>query len=597
MSTSVSQPIPERSIGNRALLKRCLGYFSPYWLRITLATVAMMIVAGSQPAVAYLVKPTLDKIFIEKDAQFLLLIPLAFLLLEFTKATFRVVQNYVMQSCGLKVLERLREELYRKIIYLPMRFYEEAQVGMLMSRVINDVVLIRASLPALIMLVRQVFTIIFLVGVAFYQNAFLAFWAVVVLPAALFPFVYFGRRMRKLSRKGQAKLADISVLLQEIFSGIRVVKAFSTEQSEGLRFDKENRRLLSFSLKQAMASELSSSVMEFMGAVAAALVIWFGGMEVIEGRSTPGTFFSFLTSIIMLYDPIKKISNSNNEIQKALAGAERVFEILDSPEIRVEEDGTLPFDELFEELAFENVSFAYQDGTRALDNISLRVKKGERVALVGPSGGGKSTFVSMIPRFYEPQSGRITLNGRPLTGYTLKSLRAAIAMVSQDSFLFNLSVRENILYGRSDIPEGAMESAARAAYADKFIAELAEGYETMVGERGTKLSGGQKQRLTIARAIVKDAPLLILDEATSALDSESEGIVQKALENLMQNRTSIVIAHRLSTVLHADRILVMEKGRIIAEGSHAHLLESSPLYARLYEMQFRHGRNNAAEKI
>ncbi len=596
MSTSLSQPIPERRTGSIALFKRCIGYFAPYWGRITLATIAMMIVAGSQPAVAYLVKPTLDKIFIDKDKHFLLLIPAAFLILEFAKAGFRVIQNYVMQACGLKVLERLREELYRKIIFLPMKFYEEAQVGMLMSRVINDVLLIRASLPALIMLIRQVFTIIFLVCVAFYQNAFLAFWAVIVLPAALFPFVYFGRRMRKLSRKGQAKLADISVLLQEIFSGIRVVKAFSTEQSEGVRFDKENRRLLSFSLKQAMASELSSSVMEFMGAVAAALVIWFGGMEVIEGRSTPGTFFSFLTSIIMLYDPIKKMSNSNNEIQKALAGAERVFEILDSPDIRVEKDGTTTLDQPFEELAFENVSFAYQDGTKALDNVSLRVKKGERIALVGPSGGGKTTFVNMIPRFYEPLSGRITLNGKPLQDYTLKSLRAAIAMVSQDSFLFNLTVRENITYGRVDVPEGALEAAARAAYADNFIATLPEGYETMVGERGAKLSGGQKQRLTIARAIVKDAPLLILDEATSALDSESEGIVQKALENLMQNRTSIVIAHRLSTVLHADRILVVEKGRIIAEGRHEALLQSCPLYAKLYDMQFKHGRDGEGEE-
>ncbi len=594
MSTSFVQPVPERHLGSMALFKRCLGYFSPYWLRISLASLAMMIVAGSQPAVAYLVKPTMDKIFIEKNSSFLLVIPLAFLLLEFTKAGFRVVQNYIMQSCGLKVLERLREEMYRKIICLPMKFYEEAQVGMLMSRVINDVVLIRASLPALIMLVRQVFTVIFLVGVAFYQNAYLAFWAVVVLPAALFPFVYFGRRMRKLSRKGQAKLADISVLLQEIFSGIRVVKAFSTEYVEGARFDKENRRLLSFSLKQTMSSELSSSVMEFTGACAAALVIWFGGMEVIEGRSTPGTFFSFLTSIIMLYDPIKKMSNSNNEIQKALAGAERVFAILDSPEIQVERGGNAVFEPPFEELVFDRVSFAYQDGTPALNDISLRVKRGERIALVGPSGGGKTTFVNMIPRFYEPQSGLITLNGRPLAEYTLKSLRGAVAVVSQDSFLFNLSVRDNILYGQTGASEDTMLHAARAAYADNFVRELPEGYDTLVGERGTKLSGGQKQRLTIARAIAKDAPLLILDEATSALDSESEGIVQKALENLMENRTSIVIAHRLSTVLHADRILVVEKGRIVGQGRHEELLATCPLYAKLYDMQFGHGQNGVA---
>lgn len=576
----------ERRVRSLALYKRCLGYFKPYWIHITLATVAMLLVACTQPLVAYLVKPTMDEIFVKKDASFLIIIAFAYPGLELAKVAFRTIQNYVMQYCGLKVLEHLRDELFQKMIFLPMRFYEGAQVGMLMSRVINDVVLIRASMPALIMLVRQVFTVVFLICVAFYQDSFLAFWAIIVMPVAFFPFIYFGRRMRKLSRKGQAKLADISVLLQEIFSGIRVVKAFSTEVREAKRFDKENRRLLALLLKQTLASELSSSVMEFMGALAGALVIYYGGMQVISGVSTPGTFFSFLTATIMLYDPVKKMSTSNNDIQKALAGAERVFEILDSPNIVVEKDGFVPFTGPFERLEFENVSFCYQDGTRALDNITLTVERGERIAIVGPSGGGKTTFVNLIPRFYEPSEGRIILNGRPLEDYTLETLRRSVAMVSQDSFLFNLSVAENILYGQEDSGEEALRDAAKAAYADGFITTLLEGYETMVGERGAKLSGGQKQRLTIARAIVKDAPLLILDEATSALDSESEGIVQKALENLMQNRTSIVIAHRLSTILNADRILVMENGRIAGQGRHEDLLQTSPLYAKLYAMQF-----------
>ena len=576
----------ERRVRSFALYKRCLSYFKPYWPHITLATVAMLIVACTQPLIAYLVKPTMDKIFVNKDATLLLVIALFYPALELAKVSFRMVQNYVMQYCGLKVLERLRDELFQKMVLLPMRFYEDAQVGMLMSRVINDVVLIRASMPALIMLVRQIFTVIFLIGVAFYQDSFLAFWALVVMPVAFFPFVYFGRRMRHLSRKGQAKLADISVLLQEIFSGIRVVKAFATEEREAERFDKENRRLLALALKQTLASEFSSSTMEFMGAVAGALVIYYGGTQVIEGASTPGTFFSFLTATIMLYDPVKKMSNSNNEIQKALAGAERVFEILDSPDIFIEKDGTVPFSKEFDSLVFENVSFCYPDGTCALDAINLTVKRGERLAIVGPSGGGKTTFVNLIPRFYEPTEGRILLNGRPLEEYTLKTLRRSIAMVSQDSFLFNLSVSENILYGQEEAGENALKEAAKAAYADGFISSLLEGYDTLVGERGAKLSGGQKQRLTIARAIVKDAPLLILDEATSALDSESEGIVQKALENLMQNRTSIVIAHRLSTILNADRILVMNCGRIVGQGKHEDLLTSSPLYAKLHAIQF-----------
>lgn len=569
-----------------ALYKRCLGYFKPYKKHVALAVFAMLVVAGIQGGVAYMVKPIFNYVFVKKDPSFLLLFALALPAAELAKVTFRTVQNYVMQYCGLRVIEQLRDELFRKMIYLPMRYYERAQVGMLMSRVINDVVLIRASLPALVMLIRQVFTMAFLIGVAFHMDAFLAFWAIIVMPVAFFPFIYFGRRMRKLSRKGQVKLADISVLLQEIFSGIRIVKAFSTEERESTRFDKENKRLLSLLLKQTLASEFSSSSMEFMGAVAAGLVIWYGGMQVIGGVSDQGSLMAFLTATIMLYDPIKKLSNSNNDIQKALAGAERVFEILDSPEIAVEKDGTVLLTEEFESLAFENVSFCYQDGTRALDNVSLVIRRGERVALVGPSGGGKTTFVNMIPRFYEPTEGRITLNGRPLGEYSLSSLRKSVAMVSQDSFLFNISVAENILYGQEQLGENFMREAAKAAYADGFIRSLLDGYGTLVGERGAKLSGGQKQRITIARAIAKDAPLLILDEATSSLDSESEGIVQAALENLMRNRTSIVIAHRLATILNADRILVMDAGRIVAEGTHAELLQCSPLYARLYEMQF-----------
>ncbi len=568
-----------------ALFRRCLVYFAPYKLLIALAVLAMLTVAACQGAVAWLVQPVLDDIFINKKADALIVIPLGFLGLTLLKVSLRTVQNYTMQYCGLKVLERLRDELYRKIIYLPMKFYEGTQVGMLMSRIINDVVVIRSSMPALVMLIRQLFTIAGLIFVAFYRDAYLAFWAVIVLPLAFYPFVYFGRRMRKLGRKGQEKLADISVLLQEILSGIRVVKAFSTEERERQRFDKENRRLLGLVLKQGLASEFSSSVMEFVGALGIGLVLWYGGLEVIAGRSTPGTFMSFVTSLALLYDPVKKLANSNNEIQKALAGAERVFDILDSPTILMEKDGDTEFSGPFRELAFENVTFAYDD-TPALDQVSLTVKAGERVAIVGPSGAGKTTFVNLIPRFYAPQQGRITLNGRDLGDYTLASLRRNVAMVSQDSFLFNLAVRDNIRYGHEDLPESVVEEAAKAAYAHAFIEALPEGYDTVVGERGVKLSGGQKQRLTIARALVKDAPLLILDEATSALDSESERIVQKALENLMSNRTSIVIAHRLSTILNSDRILVMEKGKIVAQGRHEELLETSPLYAKLYAMQF-----------
>lgn len=585
---SASSKPPANSL---ALFKRCLWYFLPYKVHIFFGFLCMVMAGLCDAGVAWLVKPALDDIFVNKNSEALLLIPPAFVILTSINAVTRLLQNYLMQYSGLKVLEKLRDELYGKIIMLPLRFYEGTQVGMLMSRVVNDVVAIRGSMPSLVMSIRQVITLISLMCVVFYQNARLATWAVIILPLAFLPFAYFGRRMRRLSRQNQAKLGDISSLLQEIFSGIRVVKAFSMEQREQKRFDKENKRLLRLILKQTLTGEFSSSSMELVGALGIGLVIWIGGKEVIDGSMTTGTFFSFIAALVMMYEPVKKLTNANNEIQRALAGAERVFDILDNPHLGVERGGDKDFLPPFRELSFRNVSFSYKDGTRALDDVSFTIRAGERIAIVGPSGAGKTTFVNLIPRFYDPQEGRILLNGLPLEEYSLASLRQAVAIVAQDNFLFNISVSENITYGIAGADAARAEAAARAAFAHDFILAMPEGYNTIVGERGVKLSGGQKQRLTIARALVKDAPLLILDEATSALDSESERVVQQALDNLMRDRTSIVIAHRLSTVIDADRILVMDKGRIVAQGPHQELLETSPLYAKLYEMQFSTGEN------
>ncbi|MDR2077329.1 MAG: ATP-binding cassette domain-containing protein [Desulfovibrio sp.] len=585
MSGNATRPLftEKRSL---ILLKRCLGYFRPYVPHVVLASLAMIFAGLCDAGAAWLVKPALDDIFIKRDDTALLLIPLAFFTLTLIKAGGRLLQNYIMQYCGLKVLEKLRDELYSKIIFLPLHFYEGARVGMLMSRIINDVVAIRSSMPALVMIIRQIVTLGSLLAVVFYQDAWLAFWAIIVLPLAFFPFWYFSRRLRELSRKNQAKIGEVSTLLQEMLSGIRVVKSFCTEEQEAQRFDKENKRLLRISLKQSLAGEFSSSAMELVGALGIGLVIWFGGLQVINGESTPGTFFSFVAALVMMYEPIKKITASNMDIQKALAGAERVFEILDDPALTVERSGKISFDGPFQELAFDHVSFTYADGTQALADCSFSIEAGQRIAIVGPSGAGKTTFVSLIPRFYDPCRGNILLNGLPLTDYTLSSLRNAVAVVSQENFLFNLTIRENILYGTKGAGDAEARQAAGAAFADKFVAAMPDGYDTVIGERGIKLSGGQRQRLTIARALVKNAPLLILDEATSSLDSQSERIVQQALDNLMRNRTTIVIAHRLSTVINADRILVLDKGRIVAQGKHAELLESSPLYAELYNMQF-----------
>jgi len=577
-----------KDVHSLKLFKRCLSYFWPYKFRIFISLISMAIVAACSAAAAFLVKPALDDIFINKDKHALIFIPIALVVVFIIKGIFRFLQNYEMNYCGLKVLETLRNELHSKIVRLPIYFFDENQTGMLMSRILSDVTLIRASLPSLVMLIRQVLTMLGLLFVVFYRDPYLATFAVLVLPVAVYPFIYFGKKLRKLGRKNQSKISDISSFLQEIFSGIKVVKAFSTEEKEDKNFQKENSRLVNITIKEIKYNELSSPVMEFIGAVGAGLVVWYGGSQVIAGESTPGTFFSFMTALVMLYDPLKKLTSANLTIQKALAGAERVFQILDSPELAIERAGEKELKPPFKELVFKDVTFTYPGTEKpALKNINLTIKNGEKVAIVGPSGAGKSTLVNLIPRFYIQQKGTIFLNGLPLEEYSLTSLRLFMGIVSQDNFLFNTTIRENIRYGLTEASEEEVIAAAKAAYAHDFIMKLPQQYDTVIGERGVKLSGGQKQRITIARAILKNPPLLILDEATSALDTESERIVQKALDNLMAKRTSIVIAHRLSTVLSSDKIVVLNQGEIVAIGKHEKLLNSCELYRKIYEMQFR----------
>jgi len=577
-------------------IKRCGQYFKPYTPRIVFSMVSMAIVGGCTAYSAFLVQPALDKIFINKNTEALKTIPLLVVAIFAVKGFFMLMQNYQMQYCAHRVLQELRDELYSKMLRLPVSFFEQNRVGMLMSRIINDVNLIRSSIPELIMLVRHVFTMIALIFVAFYRDAFLASLAVIVLPVALFPVIYFGQKLRKVGRKNQEKIADISTILQEIFSGIRVVKAFAMEGRETTAFKQQNEKLVKIALKGAFYTALSSPVMEFIGAIGIGVVIWYGGTQVIAGNSTPGTFFSFLTALLMLYEPFKRISKSNMVVQKAIAGAERVFYVLDSPDIEVEQQGRQELRPPFEGLRFEQVQLTYADSAeKALDQLSFELGAGERLAIVGPSGAGKTSLVNLIPRFYDPERGRIILNGHRLQDYTLESLRRFIGMVSQEAVLFNTSIRENITYGLQGIDDKQLQEVCSIAYASQFIQRLPAGLDTVIGERGIKLSGGEKQRLTIARALLKDPSLLILDEATSALDTESEKIVQKALENLMHQRTSIVIAHRLSTVLSADRIMVLKHGVIEDIGPHEQLLERCSLYQKLYKMQFENAEAAPAE--
>jgi len=569
------------------LLRRSLGYFIPFKLHILAAFASLGVVALSTAGAAYLVQPALDEIFIKKDETALLFIPLLLIGVFVAKGIGLFIQKFLMSYCGIKVLERLRYELFAKIICLPLDFFGETRVGMLMSRIISDVNLISSSMPELIRMVQHILTMIGLTGLIIYRDPKLAFWACLVFPLAVYPVVYFGKKLRKIGRKYQSKVADVSSHLQESFNGLRVIKAFATEGLEKDKFRDTVGKLVTIGIKGKIYNQLSSPIMELIGAVGAGLVIWYGGREVISGNRTPGEFFSFMTAMVMLYDPFKSISQANNTIQQAMAGAERVFDILDSPELHEESGGSAEYLPPFASLTFDNVTFSYP-GTKepAVKGINLEIKAGERVALVGQSGSGKTTLVHLIPRFHDCQQGTIRLNGLPVQDYSLISLRTNIGIVSQDPFLFNLSVRDNIAYGQKNIDPLAVEKAARAAYAHEFILELPQGYDTVVGEKGVKLSGGQKQRLTIARAIMKNPSLLILDEATSALDTESERIVQHALENLMQGRTSLIIAHRLSTVITADRIVVMNRGEILSIGSHAELLKTCPTYQKLHRLQF-----------
>lgn len=582
--SSVSKPTPQ----SIKLLLRSLKYFMRYKGRVALAILGMIVVAPCAAASAWLVKRAVDDVLINKDIVALKYVTLGLVVLMTAKGIFRFMQNYYMNTAGLLAITDLRKELYARVVYLPMNYFNESQVGMLMSRVLSDVGLISSSLPSMIMLTREFFSVIGLTIYVFYLDWRLAFWGTLVMPAALYPFIYYSRKMRKLGRRSQGFVADVSVLLQEGLSGIRVIKGFAKEREESQRFNDQNAKLVANSNKQIMASEQNSRVMETVGSFAAGLVLWYGGSRVIEGDLTTGALLSFLTALAMLYDPIKRMNSANIDIQMALIGAERVFEIMDLADEIAERGGSVNLDEPFRELAFEDLRFTYAGATRpALDGINLQVRAGERVAIVGSSGSGKTTLANMVPRFFDAQEGRILLNGRPLADYTLDSLRRSMGLVSQEAFLFNASVRENIAYGAThQYTQEEVEAAAKGAFAHEFILDLPEGYDTLVGERGVKLSGGQKQRLTIARAIMKNPPLLILDEATSALDTESERIVQLALENLMQDRTSIVIAHRLSTILSAHLIVVMSEGRIVDQGKHAKLLERCDIYRRLYEMQF-----------
>ena len=562
-------------------------YFAPYKWLMFLAITASIITASTNGALAVAVKYVFDDMFKPNDYTYLYILPIVVVVIYVAKSGFLFMQGFLMSYIGNKVIEKLRNETFEKMVRLPVKYYSNQSTGVLMSRITNDINLVQSSIPTIISMFRAVLTMVGLIGVIFYMNYQLALIALVLYPIFIFPLSIISKKLRKYSHLGQERMGDLTSVLQESFSGIRVVKAFVAEEKEVDRFEKANAQTIKYANKSVLAGNLASPLTEALGSFGIGAVLLMGGYQVISGTSTTGTFIAFLAALVQIYEPVKLFANSNNALQASIAASDRVFSMFDEEDEVIENKGTITCNAEGKDIEFKNVSFKYDNDIYALKDVSFTVKAGSTIAFVGPSGAGKTTMAHLIPRFYDVTDGAILIGGVDIKEYDLYSLRHNIATVSQDAFLFNDTIRNNISYSKANATDEEIKKAARAAYADEFIESFPEKYDTLCGERGVKLSGGQKQRVTIARALLKNPPILILDEATSALDTESERVVQKALDNLMQGRTSFVVAHRLSTILNADMIVVFNKGGIEAIGRHEEILVSSPTYKKLYEMQFK----------
>lgn len=570
------------------LYLRILSYIKPYMHRLIFAMFCTIMAAAGNLYIPWIIKDMIDEVLADKNGTMLNWIAASIIAIFVVRGLFWYGQNYLMSYVGQSVIIDIRAAVFKKLQRLSVSFYDKNKTGTIMSYVTNDVnALQSAMVENTIEMITEGFILIGSVVAMIYLDWRLTLFTVCTFPVVLWFMEFFGKKIRKTGGRIQECTADITSVLQESVASARVIKSFVREDYEVDRFDVENRANFRANMKNAQLMATLTPVIELVAAIGVTMIIWYGGNNVINGTITAGSLVAFLTYAVNISNPIKRLTRVIGNIQKALAAAQRVFMIIDMPEEIAESRDAKQLPEVSGKVEFQNVSFAYDDKGNVITDLSFSVKPGEVIAIVGPSGAGKSTIANLLPRFYDVNKGDIKIDGHSVREVTLDSLREQVGIVPQETMLFNGSVYNNILYGRLDATKEEIEAAAKAANAHDFIMQLTDGYETKLGDRGVNLSGGQRQRIAIARAILKNPRILILDEATSALDTESERVVQEALDRLMVGRTSFVIAHRLSTVKNADKILVLEKGNLVESGTHDELLALDGLYAHLYKIQYR----------
>lgn len=571
-------------------LKRILSFAKPYTFRLLMSVLFMAIVAACGGVSIFLLKDLFDEGFNKSNPQaaFETIKNIAFMLvgLYFFKGISFYIKDYLHNNVGQRIIMDIRNVVYDHVQNLSLSYFSRNKTGQILSRMTNDVVNMQSAVMSITGIIGESMNFFGFLTVVFLMNWKLASLALVGILFVVYPIYGFGKRLRSISMDTQNKIGEITAIAHEGITNIRIVKAFAMEEYEHKKLGQANRSFYDTYMKAIRITAMSQPINEFLGIFAVSILLLVGGYQISHGTLSVGEFIAFMGALLMLFNPIRNLNGVNIQIQQALSSAERVFQLLDSPQEVQDESKAVVMPPFEKEICYKNVNFEYLKDRPVLKNINLVIKKGEIVAVVGPSGSGKSTLADLLPRFYDVNSGTIEIDGMDIKKFKMGSIRTQIGIVTQETILFNDTIRGNIAYGRADLPLTQIENAAKAANAHDFILRTQHGYDTLIGERGVKLSGGERQRLSIARAILKNPPVLILDEATSALDTESEKLVQEALNNLMKNRTTIVIAHRLSTIINANKIVVLEKGIIAASGKHEELLNSSQLYKKLYEMQF-----------